>query len=622
MSNRLIPYLLGIFALICLHANIAKTQCGDMIIVAADGSGDFTSVQAAVEAAPNNLTTPHRIFIKNGVYDEKIFITKNFITLIGENRDSTILTTAVLRRTWRENNPSDWGVATINIQNGVTDLTIANMTVRNNFADVYPDFPDNNDHTMAIRGGGHRVIIVNCNIIATGGDTLSLWNTDGGMFYHANCYFEGYVDYVAPRGYCFIRDSEFFGYNKNASIWLDGSGGEDHKFVIRNSYFDGIQNFALGRYHRDAQFYLLDCDFSDRIKNQDIQFVGSEPLQFGKRTYYYNTHREGFDFNWHRNNLREAPGNPDPDSIDARWTFNQEWDPESQLEGLLPFAFLPSPADEGCSPLSPTLSWTAGQCALAHRVYFGESPNPPMVGTVTDPQFTPAELQENTTYYWRVDELTLTDTIEGAIWQFTTNKVSDLTPNPAFAPEPATESNFFTGPLVRLEWSWDQCSVDSFLVYFGESPEELELESVQINDFYFPFGTKDEETYYWRVDTKNTHGITEGPLWSFVRNPSATSLGRVQTPAFDFSVSGANPFLDSTTLVFNIPKSGWVDISLHDARGRHLGTLVSEHRPAGTHNLTVNKEQLLNNNALERGTLVIARMRYEETERLLKLIIH
>ncbi len=593
-----------------------------MVVVAADGSGNYTSVQAAVEAAPDDLTAPYRIFIKNGVYDEKVFITKNFITLIGEDRDSTILTTAVLRRTWRENNPSDWGVATINIQNGVTDLTIANMTVRNNFADVYPDFPDNNDHTMAIRGGGHRVIIVNCNIIATGGDTLSLWNTDGGMFYHANCYFEGYVDYVAPRGYCFIRDSEFFGYNNNASIWLDGSGGEDHKFVIRNSYFDGIQNFALGRYHRDAQFYLLDCDFSERIKNQDIQFVGSDPLLYGKRTYYHNTHREGFDFNWHRNNLQEAPGNPAPDSIDARWTFNQDWDPESQLDGLLPFAFLPGPANGGCSPLAPTLTWTAGQCAIAHRVFFGESPNPPLASTVTETQFTPDELTENTTYYWRVDELTLTDTIKGELWSFTTDKVTDLAPNAAFAPNPATESNFFTGPLVRLEWSWDRCSVDSFLVYFGESPETLELESVQVNDFYFPFGTRDEETYYWRVDTKNAQGITEGPLWSFTRNPSATSTETVSTPDFGFSVSGANPFLDSTTLSFDIPESGWVDISLHDARGRHLGTLISAHRQAGEHTLSVSKDQLLKNEGLDGGSLIIARMRYQETEQLLKLIIH
>ena len=130
------------------------------VIVAQDGSGDFITIQEAINTAPVNAKEYFVIFIKNGVYNEKLFIEKNFIALVGEDRDSTIIVTAELRDIWRQSHADDWGVATINIQNGVTDLVFANLTAKNNFADVYPDNPDKNGHTMTIRGGGNRIIII------------------------------------------------------------------------------------------------------------------------------------------------------------------------------------------------------------------------------------------------------------------------------------------------------------------------------------------------------------------------------------------------------------------------------------------------------------------------------
>lgn len=59
--------------------------------VAIDGSGDYTSVQAAVDAAPAHRTAPWRIFVKNGFYRETVTIPteKPFIHLIGQDRDWT-----------------------------------------------------------------------------------------------------------------------------------------------------------------------------------------------------------------------------------------------------------------------------------------------------------------------------------------------------------------------------------------------------------------------------------------------------------------------------------------------------------------------------------------------------
>ena len=43
------------------------------IVVAKDGSGDFTSINAAIETVPENAGRK-TIFVKKGVYEEKVFI--------------------------------------------------------------------------------------------------------------------------------------------------------------------------------------------------------------------------------------------------------------------------------------------------------------------------------------------------------------------------------------------------------------------------------------------------------------------------------------------------------------------------------------------------------------------
>jgi len=303
-------------------------------VVAADGSGDFSSIQAAINQIPVSRDRQYIIYIKKGTYNEKIFIDKSRITLIGENRDSTIIVFAELRSNWRESHPDDYGSAVINIKNNITDLILISLTVHNNYGSLYR----NNDHQFAIRGGEGvtRIIFDNCSIIADGGDTVSLWNTKDGMYYHRNCYFEGYVDFVCPRGYCFIEESKFVGHNLSASIWHDGSGGKDRKFVIKNSRFDGVPGFALGRYHRDAQFFLIECTFSKNMADKDIYFVPSNPpriLSWGEdRNYFYNCHGDSIDYQWHVDNLNQLEESPEPSDITPLWTFKNLWDPVSVLE--------------------------------------------------------------------------------------------------------------------------------------------------------------------------------------------------------------------------------------------------------------------------------------------------
>jgi hypothetical protein len=92
-------------------------------------------------------------------------------------------------------------------------------------------------------------------------------------------------------------------------------------------------------------------------------------------------------------------------------------------------AYYPSPADGATdAPLAPALTWLAGQGAVNHHLYFGDSNDAVAQGTadtdkgeLTDPNFTPGALDSLTTYYWRVDETVTGGTVRtGSVWTFTT----------------------------------------------------------------------------------------------------------------------------------------------------------------------------------------------------------
>jgi pectinesterase len=105
--------------------------------------------------------------------------------------------------------------------------------------------------------------------------------------------------------------------------------------VIRNSSFDGVKGFHLGRHHYEAQFYLLDCTFSENMADRPIYRVVYEdsnmnrPFNWGERYYYFDCKKEGEEFSWIRDNLYAGKASLLPEDITPRWTFDDKWDPES-----------------------------------------------------------------------------------------------------------------------------------------------------------------------------------------------------------------------------------------------------------------------------------------------------
>lgn len=312
-------------------------------IVAQDGSGNFRTIQEAINSLAPEATEQRVILIKKGTYREKLFVEKNFVTLKGEDKNETTIITSEARDIFRCTTNDDWGVATINLKG--SDINLEDLSFINEYGFTAPKedvmISCANDTSAkkekAVRKIGHqmalrsftttRLIVKNCIFRSGGGDTVSPWNTDDGMFYFKDCVMEGYVDMYCPRGWALADHCQFICHSKEAAIWHDGSKNESSKTVFFNCSFSGDEGFKLGRWHRDAQFYLFDCHFSKEMADANIyQKIATPPnvIQWGQRVYYYNCHRDGGDYEWHKNNLPSSVGIND---ITAAWAFDYKWKP-------------------------------------------------------------------------------------------------------------------------------------------------------------------------------------------------------------------------------------------------------------------------------------------------------
>ncbi|MDJ1480197.1 pectinesterase family protein [Cytophagaceae bacterium YF14B1] len=350
----------GFLCMVLLLCGIMGSASGQRIVVAQDGSGKFRNIQDAINSLDTLSQTERVVFIKNGVYNEKLFITRSYVRLQGESEKGVIIQTSLPRDVWRCANPDDWGAATVNVKGH--DLTFENLTILNTYgftatkdtvvncvgesgqnsgtkkAYALPREANEPEGSKIVRKNGHqfamrsfpgaiRLVFKNCTLRAGGGDTVSPWDVEAGMYYFQNCTMEGDVDFYCPRGWAYAEGCRFICHNLNAAIWHDGSNNASCKTVLKDCVFEGDPGFKLGRFHKEAQFYLINCQFAETMADADIYWVTSapKPLQWGKRVYYYNCHRKGGDFIWHVDNLPTA--SVSLKQITPEWTFNGKWNP-------------------------------------------------------------------------------------------------------------------------------------------------------------------------------------------------------------------------------------------------------------------------------------------------------
>jgi hypothetical protein len=181
-------------------------------------------------------------------------------------------------------------------------------------------------------------------------------------------------------------------------------------------------------------------------------------------------------------------------------------------------AYDPNPANGATGVTTPLLQWTKGDTALFHNVYFGTAPELTEANLVAPRQpfalyYHALGLQPGTTYYWRVDEIEASGTIQtGNVWSFTSEPLA------AYLPQPADgAANLFPGPT--LSWLPGK-GATKHQVYFSSVQSDVAnaaADKGKITETKLTTGVlRASTTYYWRVDEiKTDGGIEKGPVWSF-----------------------------------------------------------------------------------------------------------
>jgi pectin methylesterase-like acyl-CoA thioesterase len=170
-------------------------------VVAKDSTGDFTTINEAVEAAPEEAERT-TIFVKKGTYAEKVFIGDRWVTsnkvisLIGENVDSVIIT-------WEDYHGKEItypGKGTITADG----MTAATMTVTS------PDFymenitvknPSTAAQAEALYQSGDRQVLKNCKIL---GNQDTHRTKKGRRYFYFRSTIEGGVDFIYAGGTCYF----------------------------------------------------------------------------------------------------------------------------------------------------------------------------------------------------------------------------------------------------------------------------------------------------------------------------------------------------------------------------------------------------------------------------------
>jgi len=183
--------------LLCLIALGSRAQSVALplsLTVAQDGSGNYKTIQEAVNAVRDLGQQQVTIHIKKGIYHEKLVIPswKTKISLIGESAENTIITNndysgkVVMggKDAFGKEKMSTYTSYTVLVQGD--DFRAENLTIANTAGRV--------GQAVALHVEADRCTFVNCRLLGNQ-DTLYLAKGNSRQYYQ-DCYIEGTTDFI------------------------------------------------------------------------------------------------------------------------------------------------------------------------------------------------------------------------------------------------------------------------------------------------------------------------------------------------------------------------------------------------------------------------------------------
>lgn len=255
----------GLF--LALAGFAAPSPLSERFVVAADGSGDFRTVQAAVDFVPEGSAKPVTIFIRRGRYEGLVRIpaTKPKLRLIGEDRKEVVIAALNNDRL----NPGVSRRCVVSVE--AKDTVLENLTIRNLT-------PYKGSQAEALTVKADRCVLRHADFFSFQ-DTLNL----NERVYVEDCYVEGDVDYVWGRGPAVFERCHLRTMHDGVVVQARNAPGESGFVFLdcRLTAAPEVKRFFLARI--DAAKYpaseatFVRCEMPSALNKQGWQLDGGEP---------------------------------------------------------------------------------------------------------------------------------------------------------------------------------------------------------------------------------------------------------------------------------------------------------------------------------------------------------
>ena len=270
MKKVLLAMMLFVAAWPVLAAN--KYDNPDTLVVSRDGTGEFRTIDEAIEVCRAFMDYTKVIYVKKGVYKEKLIIPSwlTNITICGEDRDNTIIT-------WDDHANIKMPVGGLDSEAAVKGkpmgtfrtytlkvqgsyITLKDITIENNAAKL--------GQAVALHTEGDHILVQNCRLL---GNQDTVYTGVGGTrvaFY--NCYIEGTTDFIFGPSIAWFQNCEIHSKANSYITAASTPAGQKYGYVFykcRLTADKDVDKVYLGRPWRPfAATIFMDCELGKHIR--------------------------------------------------------------------------------------------------------------------------------------------------------------------------------------------------------------------------------------------------------------------------------------------------------------------------------------------------------------------
>ncbi|MGN6368682.1 MAG: pectinesterase family protein [Phycisphaerae bacterium] len=231
-------------------------------VVASDGSGQYKTIRAAVDACPQMTSDPGKrwvILVKPGTYKELVYVQreKRFVRLVGADARNTVLTYDLVAGMPGPDGKAIGTFRTPTLEIDADDFAVENMTIANSAG--------RKGQALALRVEGDRVAFRHCRFLGYQ-DTILV---DRGRQYFEDCDIQGATDFIFGGSVAWFEKCRIYA---TAGGYLTAASTPDFQpfgYVFNECEVDGtpgVKTF-LGRPWRDyAKVVFLRTKMSDVVR--------------------------------------------------------------------------------------------------------------------------------------------------------------------------------------------------------------------------------------------------------------------------------------------------------------------------------------------------------------------